>query len=76
MWYWHEGIRWWLILAWVLRVVFWGAIVGLIAWLVVAVTRHSASSDGKDNPLAIVKQRYAKGEINREEFEQIKRDLS
>jgi len=38
-------------------------------------TRRSDSTTKRD-PLDVAKERYAKGEISREEFEQIKRDLS
>jgi uncharacterized membrane protein len=33
-------------------------------------------STGKLEPMEIAKERYARGEISKEEFEQIKRDLS
>ena len=56
----------------------------LIAVLVITLVLHffrgHQSVDANNNshksvPLDIVKERYAKGEINKEEFEQIKKDL-
>jgi putative membrane protein len=62
----------WMIIVWVL-------ILALIVWGVIAlVKRGSSTSDTsqKHDPLDIAKERYAKGEISKEEFEQIKKDLS
>jgi putative membrane protein len=59
-------------------VIGWIAIIGLIVWGVIAVTRHSARSSTpveKRSPLDIARERYARGEITREEFERIKKDL-
>ena len=52
------------------------AILFLIRWLVVS-TRHHRDREAKptDSALEILKIRYAKGEIDKEEFEQKKRDL-
>ena len=52
-------------LFWVLVIV---GIVVLVKWLV------SGSAAGKD-PLEILAERYARGEISREQFEQMKSDL-
>jgi len=49
-------------------------IILLIVWLV----KRFSSSDSRSsesNHLEILKNRYAKGEISREEFEQIKKDI-
>ena len=57
----------------------WIVITGLIIWGIVALVRRGISISGtahKRDPLDIAKERYAKGEISKEEFEQIKKDLA
>lgn len=65
-------------LMWIVMILFWGlAIFGLICavrWL----AGRGSSSEGESSsqtPLEILKARYAKGEIDREQFEQMKKDL-
>ncbi len=63
----------------IVGLIFTIVIIGLIVWAVVALTRRGASSPGggeKRSALDIAKERYARGEINREEFERIKKDLA
>lgn len=70
----YEGFHWfgfgglWMFL-------FWGALIALIVWAVVKLTRRG-NSVSKTNLIDIAKERYAKGEISKEEFEQIRKDLS
>jgi putative membrane protein len=45
----------------------------LIKWLI---SQSSGSHNHERSPLEILKERYAKGEIDREEFEDKKKDLS
>ena len=54
------------------------AAVGLIVYLVVRgeTKRKQGGSGDADTPLDIAKKRYARGEISRDEFEQLKKDLS
>jgi len=79
MWYWHEGMSWWMMFGGIWMLLFWGVIVASIVWGVKKLTDRTGSSlDGnqKHDPLDIAKERYAKGEISKEEFNQIKKDLS
>jgi putative membrane protein len=58
-------------------IVFWGAIVALIIWAVIKLSRREdTSSVSKVNALDAAKERYAKGEITKAEFDQIKKDIS
>jgi putative membrane protein len=71
MWWWGWGVGMMLMM-----VIFWGLIIiGLLAairWLL----GQSRRSNHSDSALEILRQRYARGEINKEEFESKKRDLS
>jgi putative membrane protein len=61
--------------------IFWLVILGLIIWAIAAVVGRSGESRGQGSPktdsaLEILKQRYARGEIGKEEYEQKKRDIT
>ena len=56
-------------------ILFWGVIIALIIWVVKRLTKNT-DSNNKKNPLDIAKERYARGEITKEEFEEIKKTLS
>lgn len=73
MWYMHEGWGWWMVFGVILMVLFWGGIITLIIWGIGRLTRRGAIS--KQTPLEIAKERYARGEITKEQFEQMKKDL-
>lgn len=76
MWWWHDGVAWpWMLGGFLWMVVFWGAIIGVIVWGISRLTRRG-EGPGSDSALEIARRRYARGEISREEFEQLKQDLS
>lgn len=59
---------------------FWALIIAGVVWLVQSLAR-GAGQPGTNAPtneslLDILKRRYAKGEITKEQFEEMKRDLS
>ncbi len=55
-------------------------VIGGIVWLVVALARGgqvpSLGTSHQGTPLDILKARYARGEISKEQYESIKRDLA
>ena len=69
MWWPFAGAGWMII--WM--VVFWGGLIALIVWGARKLARGGSTQ--KRSPLEIAKERYARGEISREEFEQIKKAL-
>lgn len=58
---------------------FWGLIVLVIVLAVRAAARSSSNAEVRggvgEKPLDILRRRYAAGEISREQFEQMRRDL-
>ncbi|MEK7172511.1 MAG: SHOCT domain-containing protein [Patescibacteria group bacterium] len=67
---------------WIFMLVFWGFII----WAIIALARggsgrgHTCGHDHSDgahekSPLDILKEQYAKGEIDKKEFEEKKKDL-
>jgi putative membrane protein len=72
------GMSWYghiiMLILWVAVIV---AIVVLIRWLILSSRTGGprASHDDEDTALAILKKRYARGEIDKQEFEEKKKDL-
>ena len=56
-----------------MMIVFWALLIVLVVWIVKEISGRHSNSDSK--ALDILKERYAKGEINKEEFESKKKDL-
>jgi len=60
------------ILMWIIFLI----VIGVAVYLVVQATKSKGpESPYKETPMEILKKRYAKGEITKEEFEKMKKDL-
>lgn len=63
--------------------IFWLIIIGVAIWAVVRLTNNNSAqhtgfggpTSPQEMPLDILKKRYARGEITKEEFEKMKKDL-
>ncbi|UCG55085.1 MAG: SHOCT domain-containing protein [Dehalococcoidia bacterium] len=66
---------WWWAFGGVPMILLWVGIIVLIAWVVMKIVR-SSSTESKSDAMDIAKARYAKGEISKEEFDQIKKDIA
>ncbi len=60
--------------------IFWIAILALVIWAVTQFTNRNRTMDSsnfneKEIPLSILKKRYAKGEITKEQFDEMRKDL-
>jgi putative membrane protein len=72
----YGGMWLWWVFGFIIFVLFWGAVIWLIVWAIKKAAGHRTSDASPQNALDIARIRYAKGEITREQFEQIKNDLS
>ena len=74
---WGDGMGW---VGMILVAAFWIAvivgIIFLIRWLVISTGTGGRAARSEDPALEILKKRYARGEIKKEEFEEKKKDLA
>jgi putative membrane protein len=61
-----------MMLFWVLVIV---GVVSLIKWLIQSTKRNQGDDDRSNRALEILKERYARGEIDKSEFEAMRKDL-
>ena len=60
----------------IMMLVFWVLFIIFIVWIVREISGKNSRSRSDSNVLEILKERYAKGEIDKKEFEEKKKDLS
>ena len=78
--FWHPAWGWGhMIFGSLMMIAFWGGIIFLIVLLVRWLARRDSSGQGtlpaQRTPLEILQERFAKGEIDKEEFEERRRVL-
>jgi putative membrane protein len=60
---------------WIFIVLFWALVIFGIVYIVQAILRRGGRSGPEETPIDVLKKRYAKGEITKEEFERRKDDI-
>ncbi|RJQ48343.1 MAG: SHOCT domain-containing protein [Nitrospiraceae bacterium] len=60
---------------WIFMILFWVLVILGIVFVVKLVAGGFKSEKKEESALDILKKRYAKGELNKEEFEERKKDL-
>ncbi len=55
----------------IFMLLFWGVLI----WLIVTLINATPSGKKEENPLSILKNRYASGEITKKQYEEIKKEL-
>jgi putative membrane protein len=66
---------WWIYVGWLILILIWIGI-AVLGWQSFKWFSRRNASKAKQTQIDIAKERYAKGEITKEQFEQIKKDLS
>lgn len=66
---------WGMGLGWLFMIIFWGLVIFGIAYLIQNIAKGTKKED-QESPVEILKKRYAKGEITKEEFERMRDDLN
>jgi putative membrane protein len=69
------GYEWGMGFGWIFMILFWVLIIIGIVYVIQTLSRRTGQSGTQETPLDILKKRYAKGEISKEEFERMKDDL-
>ncbi len=65
----------------ILSILFWIGIIALAVWLVGSLVSRASGQppsnlSSTESPLDILKKRYARGEITKEQFDEMRRDLN
>ncbi|MCR4275392.1 MAG: SHOCT domain-containing protein [Candidatus Wolfebacteria bacterium] len=68
------------LLGWIFMVLWWVIVIAVIVWVIRAIFGRGRRNywqewHGEKGPLEILKERYAKGEIDKSEYEEKKKDL-
>lgn len=66
------GMGWWGML---LMALFWIVVLGLAGWLIYRLFRGWSRNRGRESPEEVLRERYARGEIDRATYQRMREDL-
>ncbi len=69
---WDMGSGWWIVMP-IMMVIFWGGVIAVAVW---GIRQFTGGRDKGQSPLDIARERLARGEITKEEFDRIRGDLT
>ncbi len=69
---WDMGSGWWIVMV-VMMVLFWGGVIAVAVW---GIRQFTGDRRRDGSPLEIARERLARGEITKEEFDRIRGDLA
>ena len=80
MWWWHHGYAWPGGGVWMFGMVFWALGIAAVIILILSLVRRTGFrrgwTSGEPDALEIAKRRYARGEITKDQYDQLKKDLT
>jgi putative membrane protein len=78
MWHMGDGWGWWMVFGWIWMAVFWGLIIWAVYSIITRVGGGRRPELGEREPsaLEILDRRYARGEIDAEQFEAMRGRLT
>jgi len=71
-----ENYGWGMGFGWSFMVLFWLLVIIGIVYITTLLVGRTNKSNTEETAMGILKKRYAKGEISREEFEKMREDLT
>jgi putative membrane protein len=71
----HWDYGWGMGFGWIFMIAFWALVILGIVFLIRVITGGVKKEDKTETAIDILKKRYARGEIGKEEFEEKKKDL-
>lgn len=73
--HWWGDYGWGMGFGWLLMLIFWALVIIGIIYLIKFIAASSKKEEKGETALEILKKRYAKGEISKEEFEEKKKGI-